>query len=326
MSARLLSFPAALLAAIILAGCSSTPVTTLDEALDRDFAKRPLPRDRVERLIPYNINLVYAHTAWRQLDDPELPTTSGIDTQSTLEVPLAIADYFAAGAGAAAAGLLFSFGTTDPVGDEGRRHYAFNLERTIAPNTHYYLIDERAGTATPEDVDFAWDQAYRVFEAVHNRDGACRVDRWTPERQYSGVSVRNARGVLKQVDFLCTHPLYDDIPFQVVRIQAWGNPFDDIRALAAIQTRCWTHQLPPGERFRDYRDCGERLAARQRPHLPETELPLMELITTPTVEDPTAFKVVARYGDRITLLPVPPGIGDEYVEFLASRPYSVEVE
>lgn len=220
-------------------------------------------------------------------------------------------------------GFVLSFGRTDVKGDYRRSMRNRGLELTADANTHYYLFDTRDGTATAQDVDHAWDQAHKVFQAVHNRDGRCYVNFWTPQHGYYRAQVRNVRGQLKQVDFRCPHPLYPEGPDQLITLQAWGNPFDGIRALGAVQSRCWVLLPKDQAGLRDYRDCGEKLAARQRPYLPATDLPLMELITTPTASDPTIFQVVGRHGERATVLPAPE-LNPEFRAFLASIPYTVE--
>lgn len=310
-----------LLFVLVLAGCAAPPpINTLEEALERPNAYRPL----VEGEIPYHVNLVYANAAWQQLEAAEVPGAPLIDTQSTLEPLFAISDFVTRGTGAGLTSFALSFGNSDVKGSYRQSMRNRGLELTADANTHYYLFDTREGTATPEDVDHAWDQAYKVFQAVHNRDGRCHVNFWTPELGYRRAQVRNVRGELKEVVFRCPHPVYPDGPYLPITIQAWGNPFDGIRALGAIQARCWV--LLPKEQqngFRDYRDCGEKLAARQRPYLPPTDLPLMELVTTPTPDDPTIFHVVGRFGDRVTVLPAPETT-PEFRAFLASIPYTVE--
>lgn len=309
---------------LALAGCAApAPVHTLEEQLNHPHAMRPMANGGVAAEIPYHFNVVYANAAWDQLAAPEALAFPDINTQSTLEVPFAIADYFYYDLGTAMTGFALSFGTGDSAKNHLERQFVRGLDLTADANTHYYVFDDREGAATPADVDHAWDQAHKVFEEVYNRDGRCYVNFWTPERGYRGAKVINARGELKQVDFRCPHRIYPEGPDQLITVQAWGNPFDNIRALGAVQSRCWV-ALPNGQTgYRDYRDCGERLAARQRPYLPKTDLPLMELITTPTAADPTVFEVVARYGERVTVLPAPK-LRAEYTEFLASVPYTVE--
>lgn len=322
LTALALAF-AIVLSSVALTGCAA-PIATLEERLETSTATRPYPRDLFASAIPYRLNLVYAHAMLEQIEDPEFAESTLPDSGNYPTGALAVFDFFASGRGPALFGLLTAPSSRDP--DQARRENIRlqGLRLTAVPSTHYYFIDSAQGEAFPEHVDFAWDQAYRVFNAVHNRDGRCYANFWTPERLYSPVRVINARGVKKKVDFRCPHSLRPDLPDQLVTVVAFANPFDGYRVVSAVQARCWSHELPSGLEFIDYRDCGDRLAAIQRPYLPETDLPLLELVTTPIPEDPTRFHVVGRFNGRETVLPAPPGLGDEYHEWLATQPYSVE--
>ena len=312
------------LSSVALTGCAVAPVETLEERLWRPAAVRPYPRERFEAEIPYRVNLVYAHSVLEQLEDPEFAESTLPDSGNYPTGALAVFDFFASGRGPALFGLL-----TAPSNVPSTDVYRENLRRaeffsTAPPSTNYYLFDRQEGEATPEDVDFAWDQAHRVFDAVHNRHGRCYVDGWTPERLYSRTYPVNARGVKKRVVYRCPHVLRPDLPDQFFTVIALANPFDGYRTISAVQTRCWASELPRGVDAVDYRDCGDRLASSLRPYLPETDLPLLELVTTPIPEDPTQFHVVGRFDGRETILPAPPGLGDAYHEWLATQPYSVE--
>lgn len=325
MSLRHLPLAAAALSLVVLSACATTPITSLEERLDSPSATRPYPREVFEASIPYQVNLVFAHTVLEQFENAEFAESSlSADASGYPAFPLALFDFFALGRGPALFGLLTSPRTTDSEQVRLENYRIDGLRLTAVPSTHYYLIDADEGLATTERVDYAWDQAYGVFNAVHNRDGRCYANFWTPTRQYSAVRPINARGVKKRVDFRCPHVLRPDLPDQLVTVIALANPFEGYRTIAAVQSRCWSHELPPGIKFVDYRDCGDRLAAIQRPYLPKTALPLLELVTTPNAEDPTQFQVVGRFDGRETFLPAPPGLGDAYHEWLSTQPYSAE--
>lgn len=333
--------PLLLTCALMLSGCATTPpyVATLEERLTSEYAQNNHLGRNWQELMPYHVELAYAHAAWLDLNAPELPVISGLDTSSTLELPFAIADYMAYGTGPALAGFVLSFGTGTPQQQRKRRAVSRGINLIAVPNTHYFVFDSRPGQATPEDVDAAWKEAHTVFQAIHNRSGRCSVARWTAEHGYARVEAKNIRGVLKRVEFYCPHPLFgepDDffVPgvfltpdlarrTLLVTVEAWANPFEDLRAMGAVQSQCMPYRPPEGEVFADTRDCGARLAARQRPWLPEIKLAVLELITTPAAEDPARFEVLGLVGTRITRLPSRP-VTDQYVEFLSSRPYTVE--
>lgn len=325
MSLRLVSLALAsaiAISSVALSGCSVTPVATLEERLESKLATRPYPRERLEADIPYHVNLVFAHTILEQLQDVDFAeATPSTGTVGDGAVPIAIFDYLTAGSGLSLFGLATSFGQGDGTKIVRERYRVAGLNLTGIPNTNYYLVDHGDEQATPEDLDFSWDQAFRVFSAVHNRHGRCYANLWTPETLYSRVTPINARGVKKQVQFRCPHVLDPDLPDQLVTVVAFANPFEGYRTISSVQAQCLPSADPPGI---DYRGCGDRLAAIQRPYLPETDFPLLELVTTPIPEDPTQFHVVGRFNGRETVLAAPSAVGDGYREWLATQPYSVD--
>ena len=310
------------LSSVALTGCSVTPVATLEERLESNLATRPYPRERLEADIPYHVNLVYAHTILEQLENADFAqTSSSTGTVGDGAVPIAIFDYLTVGGGFSLFGLATSFGQGDGTQIVRERYGVAGLNLTGIPNTNYYLVDYGHEPATPEDLDFAWGQAFRVFQAVHNRHRLCYANYWSDQTLYSRVVPINARGVKKQVDFRCPHVLDPDLPDQFVTVVAFANPFEGYRAIASVQAQCMPRDQ---SRALDYRDCGDRLASLQRPYIPDTDLPLLELVTTPTAEDPTKFQVVGRFNGRETVLPAPSALTDEYLDWLATQPYSVE--
>lgn len=306
---------------LYIQGCASTtPVATLEEQFQSPIALRNTLGDDWKEGIPYNVALLYANAARNSLGVPE-PAGYAVDSQSTLEVPFAIWDYSLGLEAQALAGFVLSFGTGDTLENARLRERNRGLGLLANPNTHYFLFYEQAGDATPVEVDRTWDEAHKVFEAVHNQDRQCQVPLWTPAVGFAKTLPKNIRGVMKSVDYYCPHPLFPG-ETQLVTVQAWANPFDGVRTLGAVQAQCWVTP-PRGERWVDVRGCGQKLAASQRSRVPETDLALLVLVVTPRADDPSLFEVVGVSDGEVTRLP-PPDPRPEYVQFLATRPYVVD--
>jgi len=305
-------------AALLSAGCATVEPMTFDESLHTKRAMRNEVRNWEEEL-RYRVEFQYANTAHQKLNVAHLdvPPNTNLDFQ----VPFAIWDYARGDNRAGTMAFLDWFNSG--LSKEARYGYYFNrgIGYMVHPNTHYFTLDERSGVATEQDVYQAWDEAYALFQAVHNRTGQCRVFGYSEEYQYAKTWPKNVPGKHKDVLFLCPHPVLPDQQ-QKVMVTAWANPFPEVRVIAGTVTQCYVDP-PKGEKFVDVRGCGSILAERQRKYLTNPRFPWMELSTTPKNDVPYLFQVVVRFGEETTVLPAPQTT-PEYQEFLKSRPYEFE--
>lgn len=306
-----------LLSLAALAGCSTAPIT-FDESLALDRAARnDVPDWDTE--MRYRVGFQYANAARNSLSNPtlEIPPDTNLDFQ----VPFAIWDYTQGNTLGSKISFLDWFNAG--LSDNSRYSYYYNrgLGFMVNPNTHYFAFDERPGNATAEDVRDSWSQAKALFDAVHNRNGNCYVHGFSEKDQYRRTFSKDVPGLYKEVAFWCDHPLFEDKKHRV-SVSAWANPFDGLRVLATVQSQCYI-KPPRGERFVDVRDCGIKLANRQRDLIPEGRFPWTELIITPLEDGPSSFEVRARRYDQTRTLPAP-ALKQKYIDFLASRDYTPE--
>ncbi len=302
-------------AILLLSGCATVEPISFEQSLQTSLATRNDVRDWDEEL-RYRVELQYANTARQKLEtvDLDVPPNTNIDFQ----VPFAIWDY-ARGDNFEGA-MAFADWFNSGLSKESRYGYYFNrtLGNMVNPNTHYFTFDERPGIATEQDVNDAWDEAYRLFQAVYNSTNQCYVFGYTEEFQYAKTYPKNVAGKYKDVLFLCKHPVLEGQQ-QKVTVTAYANPFDGVRVIAGAVSQCYVAP-PRGQKFVDVRGCGARLAERQRGQLTESRFGWTELVTTPIEETPYLFEVQVRNGDSTTVLPAPE-TQPKYQEYLRSIKY-----
>jgi hypothetical protein len=302
-----------LIALVAVSGCATTPVS-FEESLNTNRATRnditDWPTD-----MRYRVGLQYANAARKKLDEPdvEIPSDASFDFQ----VPFALLDYTLGNNVGAGISVVDWFNS----GMSENNRYAYNYNRglglMVSPNTHYFTFDERPGVPDRDEIHEIWDEAFDLFSAIHNQTGQCYVFGYNEKDQYRLTYSKDVPALHKGVLYVCPHPLFEDRQ-QRVLVTAWANPYPGVRSLAAVQPQCY--KTLRGEDFVDTRDCGIKLADQQAPDIPDSRYGWMELIVTPTEEDPSRFQVLGRFDDVTVVLP-PPLATDEYAEFLASSPY-----
>jgi len=216
-------------------------------------------------------------------------------------------------AGALSAATWFSAGLSK----ESRWGYYLNATTPLValPNTHYFRFDSRAGPATAEDVYEAWDAAYQLMGALYpNQD--CHVFGWTQELEYLRTHMKDAPGSYKEILYLCEHPLVQGEKIKV-NVSAFANPAAGLRTVSMVQRQCELQR--PRAEWIDITPCGIELADREASLIPEeADATWMQLVTTPSADDPGRLITIARYQGK-ELVMEPPPVTPEYAEFLRSR-------
>jgi len=305
----------AVLLGIVLSGCATVEPMSFEESLQTQLATRNDIRVWDEEL-RYRVEFQYANTARQKLESAELEIPP--NTNIGIMVPFAIWEFGRGndlGGGLAVADWLNSGLTKE---SRYRHYYNRGLVYMGVPNTHYFTFDERAGTATPDDVHAAWDEAFALFQSVHNRSGDCHVYGFREDYQYARTYPKDVLGKYKDILWLCKHPLFENEQYKVL-VMAYANPFPGVRVIAGTVTQCYIDP-PRGQKDLDFRNCGMRQANQQRSFLPDSRFGWMELITTPIPETPYLYEVVAIRGDEVARLPAPETTED-YQESLKERPY-----
>ena len=299
-----------LFAVLLLSGCAVAP-WSYDTVMEANRTTRnDVPDWAME--MRYRVGFQYANTARHKLENPSIEVPA--DRTMGFQVPFAIWDYAQGYELSAGLGFMDWFNS----GMSGSARYAHYFNRDLGyvgqANTQYYRFDARDGVATTEDVHAAWDAAYTLFQAIHNRSGTCKVYGYNEKDQYRLTFPKNVPGLYKEFAYQCPHPTLANAQ-QTVNVSAWANPFDDIRVLAAVQSQCYIDP-PKGQDFLDVRECGMPLAEQQRPYIPEDDW--MELVTTPKSDDPYVFEVITRYRNDLAILPAPE-LTAEFTDFLKAQ-------
>jgi len=298
---------------LMITGCATAPMT-YEESLSTNRATRNDVPDW-DKNMRYRVGFLYANAARHQIDKPSLSRAA--DPSLDFQVPFAVLDYVRGDnlSGGLALVDWFNSGLSDD--NFYRYYYNRGLAFMVHPNTHYFSFDEREGDATSADVHTAWNEAHELFEAIHNRSGRCYIHGYSDELQYRRTFSKDVPGRYKEVSYWCPHPVLSDREHRV-SVSAWANPYDGIRVLSTVQSQCF--RTIRGEDFVDVRECGLLLADRQRSLIPDSRFGWMELVVTPAANDPVAYEVIARAGNSTTRLQAPQRT-EQYIEFLASRPY-----
>ena len=306
-----------LLGAIALAGCATPQPRSFEEAINSVGARQPLPGTEAEEL-RYRVGFVYANRA-----RTEAPASWTVRNPDTLSSPTydvvklgASGASFAAGnstAGALDAVTWFSSGLSK----EARWGHYLNATTPLValPNTHYFRFQEGAGPATAEDVSAAWEAAFGLMQALYP-DGACQVFGWTPEYEYLRTYPKNVEGSYREILYLGTHPIVPGEKLKV-NVSAFASPAPGLRTVAMVQRQC---ELPrPPAEWLDITPCGIELANREGALIPaEADASWMQLVTTPSADDPGRMITIARYEGKDLALEPPP-ITAEYADFLRRR-------
>lgn len=304
-----------LLLAAILTGCATIEPISFEESLQTKQATRNDFRDWDEEL-RYRVELQYANAARQRLENPTIDVPA--NTSREFMVPFAIWEVSRGNDLSGALGFADWFNS----GLSKESRYSFYFNRTLAyvanPNSLYFTFDERDGVANTSDVHSAWDEAYELMNSVHNIDGQCQVFGFSEEYQYAKTYPKDVPGKYKEILYLCTNPVFEGKQ-QKVMVSAYANPFDGVRVLAAVVPQCWPYPEDHSG-FVDQRDCGERLAEKQRALLPDSRFGWTELVTTPKKEEPYQFEVRVQRGSEVAYLPAPE-ITEKYQNFLRERPY-----
>ena len=308
----------ALLVILFASGCAVTP-RSYEDSLLMDRATRNDVRNW-EKEMRYRVTFQYANAARVQHENPLIQIPS--DMTMGFQVPFGIWDYSMGNNLGAAVSFIDWFNSG--LSEDARYNYYYNqtLARVSHPNTLYFAFDERPGVATPEDIHALWDEAYALFQSVRNAHGECMVAGFTEELQYRNTFPKDVPGLYKEIGYTCPNPLFPDQAHMVV-VSAWANPFDGVRAFAAVESASCYIQAERGVDFVDTRGCGMKLANRQRASIPDSGVKWMELVVTPVPESPELFHVVSSYRGDTTILP---GVEKtpEFIEFLRGLEYSEE--
>jgi hypothetical protein len=306
-----------LVAVMVLAGCATPQPRTFEEAISSVGARQPLPATEAEEL-RYRVPFVYANRALTE-------TPASWKTRSPDTLNSSTYDVLSLGAsGANLAAGDFTAGTLDVVtwfgaglSKESRWAYYLNATTPLVAlaNTHYFRFDGRAGPATAEDVYEAWDAAYQLMRALYPTQ-ECRVFGWTPELEYLRTYMKDAPGSYKEILYLCDGGLVQGEKIKV-NVSAFANPAAGLRTVSMVQRQC---DLPrPRGEWIDITPCGIALADREAALIPEeSDATWMQLVTTPSADDPGRMITIARYQGK-ELVMEPPPVTPEYAEFLRSR-------
>lgn len=297
----------------ILSGCATVEPITFEESLQTERATRNGIRDWDEEL-RYRVELQYANTARQKLEsaDLDIPPNTNID----FVVPFAIWEYARGDTLQANMDMAAWFNAGLSKGSRYAHYFNRGMGYMVNPNTHYFTFDERDGVATADDVHAAWDDAFALFQSIHNRNRDCHVFGFTEEYQYARTYPKDVPGLYKDVLYLCKNPALEGQE-QKVLVTAYANPFDGVRVIAGVVTQCWVDP-PRGETFVDVRECGQRLADKQRALIPDSRYGWTELITTPMAETPYKLEVVVRNEHGTAVLPAPE-MTQEYMDFFKSK-------
>ena len=261
----------------------------------------------------------YAYTAFNYQFETPLPTdpsTFNHAYHDALAIPLTAYDFYLGNNVDGTMGVLnwLDAGLNDAA--HYRYHYIDSNARVALPNTHYYRFQHGRGTATPEDLNLAWDSAYALFQKLYPAS-ECIVYNWTPSNGYRKTMMKNEPGVRKDILYSCPHPLVEGEIIKV-SVSAWGNPAVDLTTVSWVEQQCWIPRSK--DNYVDIRDCGEKQANAQWPMLPkESDVTWIQLFTTASEDDPgTMVSVVRLYDEEFSM--ANPGVSDTYAAFLRSQP------
>jgi hypothetical protein len=306
------------LVSLALGGCATTRAPqSFEDALNSPAARQPLPAGSAEEL-RHRVGFVFANRArtevpatWQVRD----PDTLNSTTYDVLSIQVFAASFAAGNLTAGSLDLLtwFNAGLST---DARWGHYVRTTRPLVSlPNTQYYRFDARPGVATVEDVETAWEAAHGLMQALYP-SADCHVFGWTPTLEYRRTHMKRVPGSHVEFLYVCRHPLVDGEQIRVT-VSAWANPASGLRSVAMVESQCWVAR-PPSQ-WIDISACGLERANREVALIPtEAEAQWMQLVTTPSADDPGTMITLARYEGRELVLESP-GLSPEYAAFLRAQ-------
>lgn len=304
------------LAITFLSGCTVTPLT-FEQSLETPRATRNDIRD-YESHMRLMVGLHYANAAKRSTLQPELEIPS--DTNRDFQVPFAIWDFTNGNNFGSAMGFLDWFNSGMNGANHSRYYWTRGLGFAGHPNVHYFTFVDGDTKPTPAALTQTWERAHALFQSTFNADGQCVHYGFKEKQQHALTNPKNVPGLYADVLYRCPHPIVPGWT-QKVYVTAWSNPFEGTSIIGTVQSQCvWKAER--GEKYADNRRCGANQAKRHLSLIGSLPDNWMQLTTTPG-EDPSRLEVRSLYLGEKRTIPAPEPT-DDYVEFLAERPYKEE--